>query len=804
MDTPAPAEAVRPEGLSAAQVAERVAAGLANRVPAAPSRTVGQILRANLFTPVNAIIGTLLVLILVAEGGPSPDMLFAGVIVANSAIGTVQELRARAALHRLALLQVPTAVAVRDGEERELQLHDVVVDDVLRLRSGTQVVVDGEVVVGEGLELDESMLTGEADPVGRHAGEEVLSGSFVVAGTGWYRATRVGGDAYAATLAEEAKRFSLVGSELRSGVNRLLRVLMVLIPPVAALLLWRLLATGDGWQSALAGVVAACVAMVPDGLVLLTSLAFMAGVITLSRREALLRELASVELLARVDTLCLDKTGTITSGRIRWVGLEPLGAGASPSREAFARSALGALAAVDPEPNPTLAAIAEEVGAGPGWRSTGTIPFSSARKWSAASFVADGNPLAVYLGAPEYLAGDDPLVADAVVPHARAGDRVVLVATADALEGEQVPSALEPLALVVLQDELRSDAPEILAYLVAQGLRLKVISGDHPDTVAAIARRAGVPGAGHGVDARTLPTEPELLAGHLEADTVFGRVAPHQKQAMVRSLQGRGHVVAMTGDGVNDVLALKDADMGIAMGSGSAATRAVAQMVLLDDRYSVLPLALAEGRRVINSVERAANLFVYGTVYAVLTSVVVSLAGTSFPYLPRHLTLVRSLSVGIPGLFLALAPDPRRARSGFLPRVVRFAVPAGVIAAAASLVVFLLGTLDAGVSTVEARSSATITLLGVGLAILVRLTGSLPAWRWVLVGCMASAILVVLAVPPLAAFFELDYPPPELWVVMTGSVAVAAAALRLVPVTADTPVGLDDPDPPTETPGNRG
>jgi cation-transporting ATPase E len=796
-------DALRPEGLTSAQVADRIAAGLVNRVPSAPSRTVGQILRANLFTPVNAIVGTLLVLILVAEGGPSPDMLFAGVIVANSAIGTVQELRARAALHRLALLQVPTAVALRDGEEQELQLHDVVADDVLRLQSGTQVVVDGEVVSGDGLELDESLLTGEADPVGRAAGEEVLSGSFVVAGNGWYRATRVGGDAYAASLAEEAKRFSLVSSELRSGVNRLLRVLMVLIPPVAALLLWRLLATGDGWRSALAGVVAACVAMVPDGLVLLTSLAFMAGVITLSRRDALLRELASVELLARVDTLCLDKTGTITSGRIRWVGLQVLDAEPS-SREAFAREALAALAAADPEPNPTLAAIAEAVGPEPGWTATATVPFSSARKWSAASFTADGEPLAVFLGAPEYLAGDDAAVAEAVVPHARAGDRVVLVATSDELEGERIPSTLQPLALVVLQDELRSDAAETLAYLVAQGIRLKVISGDHPDTVAAIARRAGVPGADHGVDARNLPTEPEPLGQHLETDTVFGRVAPHQKQEMVRSLQGRGHVVAMTGDGVNDVLALKDADMGIAMGSGSAATRAVAQLVLLDDRYSVLPLALAEGRRVINSVERAANLFVYGTVYAVLTSVVVSIAGTSFPYLPRHLTLVRSLSVGIPGLFLALAPDPRRARPGFLARVVRFAVPAGVIAAAASLVVFLIGTLDDGVSTVEARSSATIALLGVGLAILVRLTGSLPAWRWALVACMASTILVVLAVPPLARFFELDHPPPELWVVMAVSVAVAAASLWLVPVTADTPGELDGPDALPETSGNRG
>jgi cation-transporting ATPase E len=611
----------------------------------------------------------------------------------------------------------------------------------------------------------------------------VLSGSFVVAGTGWFRATRVGADAYATALAEEAKRFSLVGSELRSGINRLLEVLMVLIPPVAALLLWRLLATDDGWQAALAGVVAACVAMVPDGLVLLTSLAFMAGVITLSRRNALLRELASVELLARVDTLCLDKTGTITSGRIRCtavVSLDP-----SAARRDLAVAALAALACSEPDPNPTLAAVAAFVPPAPNWTVTATVPFSSARKWSAASFRTAEGPLAVYLGAPEYLAGDDAAVAAAVAPHVQRGERVVLVATADALEEERLPASLEPLALVVLQDELRQDAADILAYFVAQGVHLKVISGDHPDTVASIARRAGIPGADHGVDARRLPDTEEELSGPLERSTVFGRVTPSQKQAMVRALQQRGHVVAMTGDGVNDVLALKDADMGIAMGSGSAATRAVAQLVLLDDSYSVLPLALAEGRRVINSVERAANLFVYGTVYAVLTSLVVSLAGTAFPYLPRHLTLVRTLSVGIPGLFLALAPDPRRARPGFLGRVVRFAVPAGVVAAAASLTVYLIGTLDAGVDLVEARSAATVTLLAVGLAILVRLTGSLPPWRWALVGCMAGTIVIVLGVPPIAEFFELDLPPAELWMAMAVAVGLAVVALWFVPVTAD-------------------
>jgi cation-transporting ATPase E len=768
-------------GLTAAEVAARIADGRVNHVPSAPTRTLWEIVRANVLTPVNAVIGVLLVAILVARGGPSADMLFGGVIIANSVIGTVQELRARAALDRLAVLQQPVADVLRDDVETELDLESVVADDLLVLRYGSQVVVDGEVVSGTGLTVDESLLTGESEPVVKDLGDEVLSGSFVVSGSGHYRAMRIGADSYAASLAEEARRFSLVDSELRSGINTVLKVLMLLIPPVSALLLWRLMQASETWQEALAGVVAAAVAMVPDGLVLLTSLAFMAGVIKLARNQALLRELASVELLARVDILCLDKTGTITTGEIHMVDLDVIG-GHGPSG---VRDALGALVAATEDPNPTLAAIGEHCTEPSGWEAVEVVPFSSARKWSAGGFRVGQERCAVFLGAPEYLAPDDPTVAAAVQERAVNGQRVVLVCLASELTGEELPRDLEPVGLVALEDEIRPDAAEILDYFVAQGLQLKVISGDHPDTVAAVARRAGVPGAERGNDARELPEDPEHLGLALEDIVVMGRVTPRQKQAMVIAQQGRGHVVAMTGDGVNDVLALKDADMGIAMGAGSAATRAVAQLVLLDNRFSVLPVALAEGRRVINSVERAANLFVYGTVYSVLISLVIAAVGTDFPFLPRHLTLVRALSVGIPGFFLALAPDPRRARPGFLPRVVRFSIPTGAIAAAAALSVYLAGRAADGTTLAEARSAATITLLGVGLAILLRLTRTLPAWRWGLVGAMAAAVVAVLTIPPLSRLFELDAPPLSTWLVIGVVVGFAAIALRFVRVTAD-------------------
>jgi cation-transporting ATPase E len=773
MTAPAPA------GLSAAEVAERVADGRTNRVPRDPSRTTAQIVAANVLTPVNGIIGALLIAIVAAEG-IGPDMLFGGVIVTNSIIGIVQELRARAALDRLAVLTEPHAIVRRGGDEARVDVDDVVQDDVLVLVPGEQVVVDGEVLESRGLELNESLLTGEPDPEHKAMGDRVLSGSFVAAGSGSYRATRVGGDSYAASLAEEARRFTLVDSELRQGVNRILRFLMLLIPPVAAVLFWRLYRTGEDWQEAMAGVVAAAVAMVPDGLVLLTSLAFMAGVVTLARRQALLKELASVELLARVDVLCLDKTGTITTGRVvvsDTVELAPVGGDVTTAE------VLAALAASDPEPNATLAAVGLAFADDPGWEVVATVPFSSARKWSAVAFEGRG---AWFLGAPELMLGSThPEVAAQVAEQADRGRRVLLAAHAAELHGDELPGDLRPVALVLLEDEVRDDARQTLEYFVEQGVALKVISGDHPGTVAAVARRAGVPGATRGIDARELPEDPDELADVVTEHTVFGRVTPRQKRAMVLALQSHGHVVGMTGDGVNDVLALKDADMGIAMGSGSGASRSVAQLVLMDDRFASLPQVLAEGRRVMNSVERAANLFIYGTVYAVLMAAVVSIVGVEFPFLPRHLTLVRALSVGIPGFFLALAPDPRRARTGFLPRVVSFAIPAGLIAGTSALVVYFAARGVDGSTLTESRSAATITLLGVGLGLLVRLTATLPPWRWALVAAMAAATVLAVLVPPIAAFFDLALPPSAVWWVMALVLVVAQIAIRFVPVASD-------------------
>src|SRR6266540_3719793 len=661
-------------GLSTAEVSERVERGLVNDVPEAPTRTFGQIIRANVVTRFNLLLGSLLAVILVV--GPLQDALFGVVLVSNALVGIVQEVRAKRTLERLALINAPRATVLRDGERREVDLGEVVLDDVVQLGPGDQVVVDGEVLDSVGLEVDESLLSGESEPVTKSAGEEVFSGSFVAAGAGAYRATRVGRDANAARLAERARRFTLARSELRAGIDRIITFVTWVLVPTAALLFATQLTTGhQDLRGGLRGAVAGSVAMVPEGLVLLTSVTFAVSVVRLGRRQVLVQELPAVEILARVDVLCFDKTGTITAGDLVVQELVPVPGGGS----AAATAALGAIAASDPNPNATLRAIGTAYPAPGSWAASAVVPFSPVCKWRAASFGVRGG---FVLGAPEVLLpgpGDLLRRTEAIAVEGR---RVVLLAEAGSgpvLDG-RLPDELAPRAFVVLGDRVRDDAAPTIAYFLEQGVRTKVLSGDHPRTVAAVARQVGIPGTDEPVDARSLPTDPSALAGLLERRSVFGRVVPDQKQAMVAALHTRDHVVAMTGDGVNDVLALKDADLGIAMGNGSPASRAVAQLVLLSSRFATLPDVVAEGRRVIANIERVAKLFVTKTVYATALAVAVGIARLPFPFLPRQLTLVGSLTIGIPGFFLALEPNLRRARPDLVRRVLAFAAPAGLVA----------------------------------------------------------------------------------------------------------------------------
>ncbi|MFD1518715.1 HAD-IC family P-type ATPase [Pseudonocardia yunnanensis] len=766
-------------GLTADEVAERVATGRTNDVPARASRSVAEIVRANVFTRFNAIVGVLFVIILVI--GPIQDGLFGFVIIINTLIGIVQELRAKQTLERLAVIGEARPRVRRDGASVDLPPNGVVLDDVIELGPGDQVVVDGVVLASEGLELDESLLTGESDPVHKQVGDQVLSGSFVTVGTGAQQATKVGREAYAAKLAEEASRFTLVESELRSGISRILKIVTYLMVPAAALIIWSQLRTeGTDVDDAVRGMVAALVPMVPEGLVLLTSIAFAVGVIRLGRRQCLVQELPAIEGLARVDVVCADKTGTLTENGMRLARVEPFGErdGLPPLS-----GPLGALAAADPRPNASLAAVAEAYES-PGWTVSATAPFSSARKWSGASFNGNGNWV---LGAPDVLLPEGSAERAEAERVGASGLRVLLLGRSDgAVDAVTAPGTVEPVALVILEQRVRPEAADTLAYFAEQRVEVKVISGDNAVSVGAVAASLHLPQAEAPVDARRLPDDRAELAGALEHGTVFGRVTPGQKRSMVGALQSRGHTVAMTGDGVNDVLALKDADIGVAMGSGSPATRAVAQIVLLDNSFATLPHVVAEGRRVIGNIERVANLFLAKTVYSVLLAILIGLAAVPFPFLPRHLTLIGSLTIGIPAFFLALAPNTERARPGFVRRVLRLAAPSGVIAGVATVVTYLVARSDDTATAVQQSTAAVVTLYLIATWVLVVVARPFEWWKIVLVAASLAAFCYALFLPVLfgQAFWQLD-PGDTSTMVLAVVVAVVGAALVEVAARID-------------------
>jgi cation-transporting ATPase E len=759
-----------PSGLTDDEVAERVSRGEFNDAPNAHSRSLGSIIRSNVFTYFNGLIGSMWVIMLIVA--PIQDALFGFVIVINTLIGIIQEVRASRTLAKLSVISEAKILVRRNGIDVEVPPRDVVLDDIVLVRPGDQLVVDGDVIAADGLEIDESLLTGEADPVDKTIGDAAMSGSFVVAGSGAYRATKVGGASFAAGLTVQARQFALTRSELRDAINTFIRIASFLLVPIGALLLWSQLRADQTLPDAIRGTIAGVVTMVPEGLVLLTSIAMAVSVIRLAQKKVLVQELAAVEVLARVDTVCADKTGTLTEPGMQVRDVVELGAtAASPGGVAAVSpqiaAILGAMGAAEVSPNPTLQAVANAFAAPTGWQQTAAVPFSSARKWSSASFIDHGTFL---LGAPEVLLAGEAGVLSETERLSAGGARVLLLARgigSPAPDAQSGPGSVEPLALVVIDQVLRPDAADTVAYFLDQGVDVKVISGDNATTVGAIAQRAGVPGAADPIDARDLGDDPQQLVEPVATHSVFGRVTPTQKQAMVDALHMRDKTVAMTGDGVNDVLALKHADLGIAMGSGSAATRAVAQIVLLTNKFAVMPSVVAEGRRVLGNIERVADVFLTKTFYASATSLIVGLSiipaiifGVSsleFPFLPRHFTLVSALTIGIPGFFLALMPNTERFRPGFLKRVLLFTIPAGLICAAAALITYLL-ELRGGASIDDARTAATVSLFIVTVAVLAQSARPLNLLRIGIVALMVALFVLVLVVPVSAEFFALTIP----------------------------------------------
>ena len=787
----------RDTGLTAAEVGQRVAAGQVNETGTGSSRTIWEIVKANVFTRFNAILGALFVLILIT--GSLADGLFGLVLIVNSAIGIVQEYLAKRKLDRLALLNAPTTRVVRDGEVAEIPTAQVVQDDLIELRTGDQVPADGYLSAAAGLEINESNLTGESDSVPKAVGDQVLSGTTVVAGIGRFAADAVGGNAYANKIAAEAKKFTRTRSEIQDSVNKLLKYITWVIVLALPLQIWSQARTiGDqGWREVVIRSTGGLVGLVPEGLVLLTSVAFLMAAVQLTRQQVLVQELPAVEGLARVDVVCLDKTGTLTVGDIVFEDLLPLDEyGVDELREA-----LGAMAD-DPNANGTLKAVADAITAPAGWDRVTNIAFNSARKWSAAEF--DGRGTWV-MGAPDVLLAEDDPIRDRVAELAATGRRVLLLSDATGtLQGQELPAGMTHRALVVLSEQVRPDAKDTLDYFKDQGVAIKIISGDNPTTVAAIARRVGLDFDDDGfVDARTIGDTPEELREIVEKTTVFGRVSPEQKRALVNALKMNGHVAAMTGDGVNDALALKDADIGVAMNNGAQATKAVAQLVLLDGRFSHLPSVLAEGRRVIGNVERVANLFVAKNVMSLVAIVSAALASLPFPFLPRHLTLVSFATIGVPAFFLALGPNKRRYVPGFLRRVLRLAVPAGAVSGLVVLIAYLLAKTDPVLKAAEAAgkckvldkgvvpdmicwtpgTAATIALLVSAFWLLIVLARPFRLWKALLIGTMVGISVLCFIVPVATRFFDFHIGSALLWQSLLVG-AVGAVAIEIIYRTA--------------------
>jgi magnesium-transporting ATPase (P-type) len=791
--------------------------------PETSSRSTASIIAGNVFTLFNAIIAVFFVLDLGL--GLYADSLFGLIAVINSYIGIRQELKAKATLDELAVLVAPHARVVRDGQLAELLATEVVPGDLVAIGPGDQLVADGEVISSRGLTVDESLLTGEADGIRKESHDRVLSGSFVIAGSGQYVVDAVREQSYAGRLAGEARAFRHPPSPLQEEVNRVIVASTYVMLPLAAILLLSLKIRSTGLQEAAQTATAGLVTLIPEGLVLLMSVTFAVAAVRLAKRQTLVQQMSATESLAAVDTICVDKTGTLTEGELRLAAVE-FADGVDPDA---GRRALARFAASAGERNRTLETIAERFPGEPG-EVRSEVPFSSEWKWSGVA-IANGSGTATstyVLGAPDVLAEAGaltlpPVLSRKLAEETAAGRRVVAFGeSAEALPADPASATaprLAPLALVVLEETLRPDAAATIATMRAQQVDLKLISGDAAATVTAVAYAVGVPREAGVVEGPDLPEDPEELAQVALDNTIFCRIKPEQKKALVAALVGAGRYVAMIGDGVNDVPALKQARMAVAMGSGAQVTKGIADLVLLEDQFARLPEAVGEGRRIARNIHRLGRLYLTKTVYAATLILLVAVPGFAFPFLPRHLTMAAFLTIGIPSFVLALAPsDGPLYRGRLLRALAAFAVPAGVATGLASILSFFLVDTVAGASVNAGRTAATTTLIVLGLAFVLLLERgpgrehiAIQSYMLAMVAGLGALYALFLAAAPVREFFELEILDATQWFLALLAAAIgltiASVIWRLPRIEAleapvedeEEPRGKAEPDMPAST-----
>ncbi len=760
-------------GLASWQVSQRTQQGLHNGDAGIKTKTEGQIIRENLVTFFNLLNFILAVAVILV--GAYRDALFMGIIVSNAVIGSFQGIRAKRTIDKLSLISAPKAGVVRNGQSLHIPVEEIVLDDILLLSSGNQICSDALVADGE-CEVNESLITGEADPVLKQPGDSLLSGSFVVSGSCRAQVEHVGAENYASRIAGDAKYIKKRNSEIMDSIDFIVKFVGFGILPIGLLLFWKqYFVLGDQLPNTVSSTVAAMVGMIPEGLVLLTSLAFAVSVFKLSMHKTLVRDLYCVETLARVDTLCLDKTGTITEGTMQVDDLLPF----PGHRVEEVSAALTALVHNLQDDNPTFQAVKEYLPQSNGWQAASLVPFSSARKWSGAYFQGRGSYL---MGAGEFLLrGDFGKIKEQVEQYSSQGQRVLLlVHSPHPLEEKEVPKDLSCLGLVLISDKIRREAPRTLRYFADQGVDLKVISGDNAVTVANIAKKAGLDQADRYVDATTLETEAEI-AEAVRNYSVFGRVTPQQKLAFVKALRAEGHTVAMTGDGVNDVLALKEADCSIAMASGSDAARTVSSLVLLDSNFASMPLVVQEGRRSINNLQRSSSLFLVKTIFSALIGVLFIFLNHSYPFRPIQQTLISSLTIGIPSFILALEPNKERIRGKFIFNVIKMCIPAALTMTCNILLLCALSE-PLGLTSDEFSTLAVIMTSLTGFLMLFKVCTPFNGLRGVLFGgLLAAFVFAIVFFQELFYLTRLSFPMLVALVPMTlFAIALMLALLHLV------------------------
>ena len=781
-------DAATEQGLSSQEAAARLRK--LGAPPETSSRSTSSIVAGNVFTLFNAIIGGFFVLIL--SLGLFADAVFGFIAIVNSYIGIRQELKAKRTLDELAVLVAPQAQVLRDGQVVALRAEEVVPGDVVSIEPGDQLVADGEVTASRGMTLDESMLTGEAEGVRKEAGDRVLSGSFGISGSGRYVVDAVREESYAGKLAGQARAFRHPPSPLQAEVNQVIVACTWVMVPLAVLLLITFQLRSADLVEAAQTATAGLVTLIPEGLVLLMSVTFAFAAVRLAHRRTLVQQMSATESLASVDTICVDKTGTLTDGELRLLDVVV----AEGVEEDAAHAALGRFAASAGDRNRTLEAIAERF-PGDAGRVSGEVPFSSQWKWSGLRIGGRSQ----VMGAPDVLEGGGALslpadLARALERETAKGRRVVAFGdSSEALPAsppQGPPPRLTPLALVVLEETLRPDARETIDLMREEKVDLKLISGDARATVTAVAGAVGLPPDAGTIEGHELPTDPEGLAAAAGSNTIFCRIAPDQKKELVAALRESGRYTAMIGDGVNDVPALKQARLAVAMGSGTQVTKGVADVVLLEDEFARLPEAVAEGRRIARNIHRLGRLYLTKTIYAATLILLVAVPGFVFPFLPRHLTLAAFLTIGIPSFALALLPsDGPLYRGRLLRALAAFSVPAGVATALASIFSFFLVDTLFGGSLEAGRTAATTTLIILGLAFVLLLERgpgrehiAIQSYMLAMVMSLGALFAGILAIPPLRDFFEMELLNATDWflaMISAGAGLTIASALWRLP-----------------------